>query len=145
MADAGAISTIAGIISTFGVAVLVFRIQRELQMQEAGELNWIPWSDWLSVAATLVSLLLVLLPLLAVNRTSKLAPLPPAASAAACILVAGYLPGILAHYRFILGGKRSGPRINPEPAERVIVRLTATIAIVVGIAVFTLRGRGGAS
>lgn len=50
MADASSLATIASIISTFGVAMLLFRIQRELTMHEVGEINWIPWAgdscDW---------------------------------------------------------------------------------------------------
>ena len=37
---------------------------------------------------------------------------------AALILLAGYDPPILAHYRIELGADRSGPRHKGEPAER---------------------------
>lgn len=41
----------------------------------------------------------------------------------AVVLTFSYVPTILAHYRLILGGRRRGPRKNPEPPER---RLTLT-------------------
>jgi hypothetical protein len=63
MADASSLATTASIIAAFGIAMLFFRIQRELGMAERGEINWIPWADWLLVGATAVSLLLVILPL----------------------------------------------------------------------------------
>lgn len=123
------LSTVASIISAFGIAMLVFRIQRELAMQKAGEMNWIPQSDWLLVWATEISLLLVLLPLLIAPRTSRWIALPVAGCASACVLVAGYIPAVFAHYRLILSGKRSGPRANPEPSERLIVLATVVAAV----------------
>ena len=135
--DVGMLSTIASIISAFGIAMLVFRIQRELEMHKAREINWIPNCDWLLVSATEISLLLVLLPLLVVPRTSRWIALPTAACASASVLVAGYIPAILAHYRLIFSGKRFGPRTNPEPSERLIV--LATVAAAVLIAVLMLR------
>jgi hypothetical protein len=131
MADAGALATIASTISGFGGAMLVFRIQRELQMHDVDEITWIPWSDRLLVLAIEVSLLFVLVPLLIVPRTSRWTLLAPAACSAACVLVAGFILSILAYYRLIFGRKRSGPRTNPEPAERAIVLLTAATAVIV--------------
>lgn len=142
MADPGALAAVASIIAAFGVAMLFFRIQRELQMQEEHEINWIPWADWLLVGATILSLFLVILPMLVLRGpASRWALLPPSAAASAAILVAGYMPAILAHYRFILGGRRQGPRINPEPAERLVVVLASVVAVAAGIGVFILRSR----
>ena len=41
------------------------RIQRELRMNQCGEINWIPWADRLLLGAGWVSLLLVILPFVA--------------------------------------------------------------------------------
>lgn len=140
MADASSLATIASIISTFGIAMLLFRIQRELAMRKAGEINWIPWADWLLIGATLVSFFLVILPMLLLkDGSSQWALLPPAAAAAACTLVAGYIPAILAHYRFIFSGNRTGDRANPEPSERVVARLAAIAAFIIGILTFVVR------
>jgi len=132
MADVGILGTIASVIAGFGGAMLLFRLQRELQAQKESEPTWLAWADRLLILATLTALLLVLLPLVATtNRPGVVAHLPAAGCAAALILMAGYIPAILAHYRLFLGAGRSGPRGNPEPAERVIVLLTVLIALVV--------------
>ena len=123
---------IAAIIAGFGSAMLFFRIERELRMSEEGEVTWIPWADWLLVAGTLVSLLLVIFPIVGLkSRPSLLASLPMAGCAATSIMVAGYIFGILAHYRLLFGKGRTGPRDNPEPAERWIVILSVVFAIAV--------------
>jgi uncharacterized membrane protein len=130
MADIGTLGTIASVIAGFGTAILVFRLQRELQMQQETEVQWIPWADRLLILATLIALLLVLLPLVATtNRPGVMAHLPAAGCTAALILVAGYILAILAHYRLFLGAGRRGPRSNPEPAERVIVLAAGLIAL----------------
>jgi uncharacterized membrane protein YhaH (DUF805 family) len=131
MADVGALATVASLIAAFGGALLVFRIQREIQMHDQMEIQWIPWADRLLVGATLTALLLVLLPLTALtNRPGRLADLPSAACAAAVLMVAGYIFAILAHYRLLFGRRRSGPRLNPEPAERWIVLATLLLAAI---------------
>jgi hypothetical protein len=68
--------------------------------------------------------------------------LPTAAAAAAVILVAGYMFAVLGHYRilfdrrFVLWGeKRTGPRNNPEPAERYFT----VLAVLAALLVFALR------
>ncbi|HEV7784948.1 MAG TPA: hypothetical protein VGQ28_06395, partial [Thermoanaerobaculia bacterium] len=130
MADIATLGTIASVIAGFGGAMLLFRLQRELQVQKESEPLWIPWADRLLILATLIALLLVLLPLVATtNRPGVMAHLPAAGCTAALILMAGYIPAILAHYRLFFGAGRSGPRGNPEPAERVVVLLTVLIAL----------------
>jgi hypothetical protein len=129
MADAATLATIASIISGFGIAMLFFRIQRELQMHEQLEVNWIPWADRLLITATLISLLLVIFPLVTFGTTSSVLGFASAACAAATLMVAGYVPGILAHYRLFLGSQRKGPRKNPEPAEKVVVLAVIAAAL----------------
>jgi hypothetical protein len=137
MVDTGALATIASIIAAFGAAMLPFRIQRELEMRQQGERNWLPWADRLLVGATLTSLLLVILPLVAMAHPSPLAvALERAACAAAAILVSGYVFALLAHYRLIWGGKQAGPRANPEPAERLAAWITLVLAAAAFVAVF---------
>jgi uncharacterized membrane protein len=139
LADSGTLSTVASITSGFGVAMLFFRIQRELQMGERDEIVWIPQADWLLIAATLVSLLLVILPLVSLDlRNTSLINLPAAACSASSMLLAGYILSILAHYRLLFGRKRSGPRENPEPAERILVWITIVLAAVIFIAVLIM-------
>lgn len=122
MADAATLATIASISSGFGIAMLFFRIQRELQMGQQLEVNWIPWADRLLIAATLISLLLVVFPLVTFGTTSpRVLRFASASCAAASLMVAGYIPGIMAHYRLFLGGRREEPRKNPEPVEKVVV------------------------
>ena len=140
MADHGTLSTVASIVSGFGVAMLFFRIQRELHMKDRHEQDWIPKSDLLLIAATLISLLFVILPIVSLNvEHTQLLRIPAAACAATAVLVSGYIFSILAHYRLLFGRGRSGRRVNPEPAERVLIILTILIAIAVFTAVFLTR------
>lgn len=134
MADPGIVATIASIIAGFGVAMLFFRIDRELRMRERGEPVWIARADWLLIVATLCSLVIVLLPLLLFADSGTLGQrLPTAGCSAALVLLAGYIIGILSHYRLLFGSTRSGPRTNPEPSERrvVIGTLVASSAVFV--------------
>ena len=140
MVDDGILADIASIIAGFGSAMLFFRIQRELQMSEENEVTWIPWADWLLILATLTSLLLVILPIVSLrSRQDILENLPAAGCAAASIMVAGYIFGILAHYRLILGKNQDEPRDNPEPAEKVLVILAAVLSGAAFIAVLHTR------
>jgi len=130
MPDAATLTTVATIVSGFGIAMLFFRIQRELQMHEQLEPKWIPWADRLLIVATLISLLLVIFPLVAFSATSIVVlRLASAACAAASLMVAGYVFGILAHYRLLFGGHREGPRKNPEPPEKVVVFASIAVAL----------------
>jgi len=138
--DTGTMSTMASIIAAFGVAMLFFRIQRELQMQKAGELNWIPWADWLLLFASLMALLFVLLPLVAAHQTSWAYKfMPPSACAASIVLLAAYPVAILAHYQFIFAFGRTLPRINPEPSEAIIVVLAVLAAVGAAYWAYALR------
>ena len=129
--DDGILTDVAAIIAGFGSAMLFFRIERELRMSDKNEVVWIPWADWLLIVGTLISLLLVIFPVVTLSsRPGLLENLPAAGCAATSIMLAGYVLGILAHYRLILGGNRSSPRDNPEPAERVLVILAAILAVV---------------
>lgn len=139
MADPSSLATLASIFAAFGAAMLFFRIQRELKMEESGEINWIPWADWLLVSATVLSLLLVVVPLVILPPRSALGAVPFAAVAASAVLVVGYIPAILAHYRFILSGGRTGARDNPEPSERFVVITVAVLAAAAAGAVLWLR------
>ena len=139
--DSGTLATIASIITAFSVAMLFFRIQRELQMAKEMEINWIPWADWLLFGAAWVSVLFVILPLVAAHPDSPIYRLvPPAASGASSILVVGYTLAILAHYRLIFGGGRTGPRTNPEPGERGVVVATLVAAVAEFLWAFHLHG-----
>jgi hypothetical protein len=119
---------VAAIVLGFGVTVVMFRIQRELQMQEANEPIWIARSDVLILASIFASVFLVLLPLLLLPKLDYVIAVARAGCVAAIILEAGYIPAILAHYRIGFGKDRHGPRTNPEPTERLFVWLFAIFA-----------------
>ena len=93
---------------------------------------WLPLADWLLVVATLSCLLLILLPISACFPLR----LPAAVAAASAVVVAGYLPSLLAHYRIVLGSERQGSLHNPEPIELVLVLTTVVAALVVGAWVY---------
>lgn len=131
-ADAGTLATIASITAAFGAAMLVFRVQREDQMRQAGERVWLPVADWLLLGTTLICLLFVILPIAA----GLALQLPAAGSAASAVAVAGYIPAILAHYRIVFGSSRTGPRSNPEPLELAFVLVTVLAACSAGLWVY---------
>ena len=84
------------------------------------------------IGSIALSLLLVVLPLVALPSPGKQALAFAAAScAAATILLAGYPPAILDHYRIEIGANRKGDRNKGEPIEKVLVLLTAFIAVAV--------------
>jgi hypothetical protein len=120
--------------------MLVFRLQREVQMEAEGEFNWIPWADWLYIAATIAALLEILV---LVNSESCLAlRVARFLTCLAVIFLIGYVPSILAHYRLIFGNyiprkpyiprrkaisRRS--RLNPEPAELISILVTVVVIL----------------
>ena len=76
-------NTLVGVasgVTAIGVAILIFRIQRELRMSEQGEITWVAFCDWLVIVATIVSLLFVILPVV-VGDPATQGSLPPAAAA----------------------------------------------------------------
>ena len=114
--------TIASIFAGFAVAVLLFRIQRELYVREVlHQQPWLAWADYLIFGALLLSLLLVVLPLTILGATSKVLPFAAASCAAAAILLAAYPFAILDHYRIEIGTYREGRRFKGEPIEKAIV------------------------
>jgi len=91
------VATIAAIVAGFGVAMLFFRIDRELEVDEGGRQIWIPWADWLLIGATLCAIVIVLLPLLLFAESDTFGHrVPTAGCAAALTSLVGYVLGILA-------------------------------------------------
>ena len=134
MADSGILATVAIVISVFGAAMLFFRIQRELGVTQQNEDIRIPSADWLLIAATLTSLVLVILPIVALGPELKLVQkVSLGACSSSTILVAGYILSVLAHYRLLFGKSRLGARENPEPAEKLLVRLTIVVSVLLFI------------
>lgn len=128
--DHSSLLTSASIIGAFGMSVLIFRIQRELDMESKGEVTWIPLADWALLAATVMSLVVVVMLLIYGDLNSKAQQL----LASATTLAIGYIPAVLAHYRLPFKFGRSGHRSNPEPAEAVVVALSVAAAIAVFLA-----------
>ena len=56
MPDTETLGTVASIVTGAGVAMLVFRAQRETVMEEKRELTWMAFCDWLLIGATLVAI-----------------------------------------------------------------------------------------
>ena len=132
MVDNSTLAQIASIIAAVGAAMLFFRIQRELEMGRQGEQIWIPYADRLLIFATLLSIFLVILPIVLIRESMvAVTNLTRAACAAAVIMLGGYIPGILAHYRLVFGKNREGPRVNPEPGEKAVLWITLALALLV--------------
>ena len=125
--------TVAGILAGFGVAVLMFRIQRELHVRETKPdwPNWLAWADYLVFGAILLSLLGVVLPLSVVGDTRRVLAVAAGSCGAAAVLICAYPFAILDHYRIEIGAKRKGNRVKGEPIEKAIVIMSAIVAAVV--------------
>lgn len=123
--------TVASIVAGFGVAVLVFRIQREAGLK----LHWLPWADRLLITATSVALGVVILPIISFAQPpSAIVKIASAAASSVIILAIFYPFAILAHYRLIGSeaaerARRSEARYNPEPLERRLVIAAAIVAL----------------
>lgn len=129
------IAGVASVVAGFSLTALMFRIQRELAIADAnrkeGKLekggNWIPPADFMLIGAFLLSLLGGLLPTILYSGATKTPCWPSALSVAAVVLLAGYIPAILAHYNWIFGLYRETTQTNGW--ERTIVFFTALIAV----------------
>ncbi|NJO64407.1 MAG: hypothetical protein HC836_41440 [Richelia sp. RM2_1_2] len=129
--DISALLTVASIISGFGITIFTFRLQREIQVMERNSQVWIPWADYLVITAVMVSLLIGILPIVVVSSPPKfIYQIANGACAASIVMLAGYVPGILAHYRFILAKNTCSARQNPEPSERWIVIMFLCFAFI---------------
>ena len=128
MVEAGVVVTVAGIVAPFGAAMLFLRINRELEVGALLDRDWLPWADRLLVGATMVSLLGAICPILLLGARPDVILFASRACLGGVLMVAGYMPGIMAHYRLVLGRNRKGPRVNPEPMEAVCVIFSAVLA-----------------
>jgi hypothetical protein len=142
MTDPGTIASVASIVSGFGIAVFLFRLERELKIAEANldreeserDPNWIPIADWLVFSAVIIALLFSVRPLLGPDGTAS-ATIRKAAAAgtASVILLAGYLPAILGHYNLLYGLRKQRP--NPTLLEAILVLATVAGACVAYVGV----------
>jgi hypothetical protein len=113
--DDGILAVIGAAIVGFGIVAFVFRVQRELE--RVPKERWIPWADRLLISSVLVALLLVLFPIALAGTVSSLwgGRLPAAACSASTIALAGYIPALLAHYRF-----RPRPQRDRRPGSHSV-------------------------
>lgn len=128
----GELIAVAAIIVGFGLTVIMFRLQRELWVQEKHPdwPNWLAWSDYLIILSLLLGVLVSVI-LLLPGPTRGAEAFASAACAGALILQVGYIPAILAHYRIEMGRKRTEegkPREKGEPIERRVVGLSVLLA-----------------
>ena len=125
--------TAASIMAGFGAVFFAFRLERELKLfDKTDEPAWIPVSDWLLIAAIIISLVIVVVPLVSLSPpTDPSVARARAACAAAAIMIAGYIPSILAHYNFIYWLDKGKKRPNPTVPEAILVILTIAVAVLV--------------
>jgi len=114
--------TAASIIAGFGSAVIAFRLERELDIEEKNEDG---------------ALCFVVAPMVATPTPSHgMMRFSSAICSAMAIMLAGYIPSILAHYHFIYGLPKE--RTNPTFWEGVFVLAT----VLAGATAFVLSYRG---
>lgn len=129
MIKADALLTVASIIAGFGVTVFMFRLQRELQVFKEKEKTWLPVADWLVIGAVLVTLALVFSLLMRKEDANSDLTAQRAWCAVAIVLLAGYIPSILAHYNFLFWLRPSrGWYTRSEVAFVVVTVVAASLA-----------------
>lgn len=141
---AAEIISASAIVAGFGVTAVMFRVQREIYVIEVSKLGvaWLAWADYLVIASIMLAIFGSTLPLLIAPVAAGLITAIAASScAAALVLLAGYVPAILAHYRIGLGGRRTGPRERGEPIERFVVVTCFVLATALSCATLTFRLR----
>lgn len=127
--DTGTIAAIASIIAAFSVTMLAFRVQREIGMPGRGVGSWIPPADQLLLVTSTLALVAVLLPLVAAHPSSWVHQCLPAPACAALLILLGAYPlALLAHYRLIFSGGRTGVRGPSEPSEVRVIAIAALLA-----------------
>ncbi len=134
----------AAIIIGFGVTVFLFRVQRELWVRDKHPEwpNWVSWSDYLALSSMVSALIFVIIPLVTFpNLPPLFKDIAAAACAASSVLLIGYIPAVLAHYRIEIGSNRVGPRGKGEPAERAWVIGIAVLATIIFLGIILLRQR----
>jgi hypothetical protein len=140
LVGAGEIISASAIVAGFGVTAIMFRIQRELYVYEVLKKKplWLAWADYLVLTSVALAVFGGTVPLLAVPTIPRsIIGVAAAACVAALVLLAGYVPSILAHYRIELGARREGPHAKGEPLERWFVigsLICATAAFILTLA-----------
>ena len=120
-------------------------------MADAGEPYWIPWADRLLIGVVTATICLVLFPIVLASSVSLAwgDRLPAAACAASTIALAGYVPALLAHYRFgprpsrkwiWFGSPPEQFRQAGKPAEKVIVVVFTVLGLAAAAGSLTLTG-----
>ncbi len=162
MIDDATLAAIGAAIVGFGIVAFVFRVQRELDVRERaaqpqalesrhtpdyanpdkpGTPTWIPWADRLLIGAVTAAIVLVLFPISLAGSVSSLwgRQLPAAVCSGSAMALAGYIPALLAHYRFGRFGRNADDyRHNPEPAERIIVIASIILGVAAAVGSFVL-------
>ena len=163
MIDDATLAAIGAAIVGFGIVAFIFRVQRELDVRERaaqprtaletrltpgwanpdkpGTPTWIPWADRLLIGAVTAAIVLVLFPISLAGSVSSLwgRQLPAAVCSGSAMALAGYIPALLAHYRFGRFGRNAdGYRQNPEPAERTIVIASIILGVAAAVGSFIL-------
>ena len=129
MIKADALLTVASIIAGFGVTVLMFRLQRELQAFKEEGRTWLPVADWLVIGAVLVALALVVS--LLIRKEDGDLTAQRAWCAVAIVLLAGYIPSILAHYNFLVWLTPDRPWLTrSEAALAAVTAVAASLAFI---------------
>ena len=132
----GGYLTVASILSGFCVTALMFRVQREIEVQKDQKSDsWIAYADFLILATILVALILVVLPLVIFSQPSaKLTLFARSSCSAAAVLLAGYPAAILDHYGILPGFSRKAPPAPAAPIEKYIVPIFFALSVLAFVA-----------
>ena len=130
----------ASIIAGFGITVIMFRVQREVTVQDEKRTpvkSRLAWADYLIILSISLALLLVVVPLIwFAVPSAKLRAVAAAACVAAVVLQLGYIPSILAHYGISLGKQTATEeRSAGQPVETWIAPLSGLVAAVLFVIV----------
>jgi hypothetical protein len=120
-------------VAGFGVIAIMFRLERELEVQEKYGLaaeSRLAWADWLIITSVVLALFVVVLLIGVPGATPNSRAFAAAACVAAALLQIGYVPSIFAHYGINLGKRvKTEDRKSGQPVEVWLVPAFAIIAI----------------
>jgi hypothetical protein len=133
--------TVASLLSGFSVTALMFRVQREIEVQkDQTSDSWIACADFLILATIFLSLIFVVLPLVFFSPPAPKLIIHFARSccSASAVLLAGYPAAILDHYGILPFFERKAPPVQAAPIEKWIVLASFVFSALALIGTFCL-------
>ena len=116
---------VAGILIGLQIAAFTWRVSREIDVAERGDINWLPPADIMNLFAMVVAFLgIFVLPLTGMKNPK----IPQLSLGLSIILFAGYPFALAGHYDLYTKGPRSYAYATRQ--EKLAVLLTIILALI---------------